>query len=281
MRSGFESQVLWCVMAVCLAGLLSGCATSGETEAIQQNLSILNERQTAIESRLQGAEGASQKSGDLYARLEEIQNRMRLLNGRVEELEHKIDQLQRAQASAAPVPGQQPAAPQQGPVILEESPPPAQPGKPQAPGATAAPPPEAAVRPPAAPQPAAESRNAEQVDFDRANQLMQQKKYDTAAKEFQGFVAKYPRSDLNESALYNVGECYYSEKRYEDAIKSYQQMMDKYPKGSRVANALLKQAMGWQSMGEATMARIIYTRLVEKYPGTAQAKAAEKKLQQM
>jgi len=29
------------------------------------------------------------------------------------------------------------------------------------------------------------------------------------------------------------------------------------------------------------MARIIYTRLVEKFPGTAQAQAAEKKLQQM
>ena len=96
-----------------------------------------------------------------------------------------------------------------------------------------------------------------------------------------GSSPSFQSPSLDESALYDIGECYYSEKRYEDAIKAYQQVMDKYPKGGKTASALLKQAMGWQQMGETTMARIIYTRLVEKYPGTSQAQAAEKKLQQM
>ena len=134
----------------------------------------------------------------------------------------------------------------------------------------------------AAPQAAVpQNRSAEQAEFDTGVQLLQQKKYEAARKEFQGFVSKFPKSDLDESALYNIGECYFSEKRYEDAIKAYQQGIDKYPKGGKTASALLKQGMGWQQMGEATMARIIYTRLVEKYPGTAQAQAADKKLKQM
>jgi tol-pal system protein YbgF len=85
---------------------------------------------------------------------------------------------------------------------------------------------------------------------------MQEKKYEAARKQFQGFVSKFPKSDLEESALYEIGECYYSEKHYEDAIKAYQLVVDKYPKGSKTAGALLKQGMGWEQMGEATMARI-------------------------
>ena len=113
---------------VLFAGLLAGCASTSETTTLQQNLSILNERQAAIETRLQSTEGASQKGGDLYARIEELQTRMRNLNGRIEELEHKLDLLQRAQASAAQAP--QPAPPSPGAVVIEEAQPP-QPARPQ------------------------------------------------------------------------------------------------------------------------------------------------------
>ena len=100
-------------------------------------------------------------------------------------------------------------------------------------------------------------------------------------KNFEGFVSKFPKSGLEESALYDIGECYFLEKHYEEAIKAYQQVVDKYPKGGKTAAALLRQGMGWRQKGETTMARIIYTRLVEKFAGAAQAKTAEKKLQQM
>jgi tol-pal system protein YbgF len=279
MSGGTKSRLMLCVVAVCLSGLLAGCATTSETETIQQNLSILNERQAALEARVQNTEGASQRGGDLYARLEEMQNRMRVLNGRLEELEHKLEQIQRAQAAAAQGPAQQTSAPSPGPVVMEEAPPP---GRPQPQTVEPPAPPEAGARPGVPAQASVpQGKGAEQTDYDRASQLLQQKKYEAARKEFQGFVSKFPKSDLDESALYNIGECYYLEKRHEDAIKAYQVVIDKYPKGSKAPSALLKQGMGWQQMGEATMARIIYTRLVEKYPGTAPAQAAEKKLQQM
>ncbi len=273
----------YCVV-VFFAGLLAGCASTSETTTIQENLSILNQRQAAIEARLQSTEGTSRKSGDLYARMEELQTQMRSLNGRIEQLEHKLDQLQRAQASAAQAPAPQPSMPPSGTVVMEEAPPASQPSRPQPQAAVPSAPPRCrgfsrTGAPP--PSPAAQSKSAEQSEFDRGVHLMQQKKYEAARKEFQGFVSKFPKSDLEESALYYIGECYFLEKHYEDAIKAYQQVVDKYPKGGKTASALLKQGMGWQQMGETTMARIIYTRLVEKYPGTAQAQAAEKKLQQM
>jgi tol-pal system protein YbgF len=282
MQSAIETILLRFCTVVFLAGLLAGCATTSETTTIQENLSILNQRQAALEARVQSAEGSSKRGGDMYARMEELQTQMRTLNGRIEQLEHKLDMLQRAQASAAQVPAPQTST-SPSVVVEEQTPPPSQP-QPQPRTAPTPAPPAAEISPRTGappPSPAAQSKNAEQVEFDRGAQLMHQKKYEAARKEFQGFVSKYPKSNLEESALYNIGECYYLENHYEDAIKAYQQVVDRYPQGAQTASALLKEAMGWQQMGETTMARIIYTRLVEKYPGTAQAQAAEKKLQQM
>ncbi len=272
MLSGIENRLLGYCVVVFFAGLLAGCASTSETTTIQENLSILNQRQAADEARLQSAEGASRRSGDLFARMEELQSQMRALNGRIEQLEHKLDQLQRTEASAAQAPAPQPSMPPSGTVVMEGAPP----FRPQ---------PQAAETSPRtgvpSPSPEALGKNAEHSEFDRGVNLMQQKKYEAARREFQGFVSKFPQSGLEESALYYVGECYFLEKHYEEAIKAYQQVVDKYPKGGKTAAALLDQGMGWQQMGETTMARIIYTRLVEKFPGTAQAQAAQKKLQQL
>ena len=270
MPCGIEKILLRYCVVVFFAQLLVGCASTSETTTIQENLSILNQRQSAIEARIQSSEGAARKSGDLYARMEELQTQMRVLNGKIEQLEHKIDQVQRTQASAAQAP--EPSMPPSGTVVMEEPPPSSHALRPQQQAAVTSGPPEVEI-----PQ----GKNAEQADFDRGFHLMQEKKYEAARKEFQGFVSKFPKSGLEESALYYIGECYFSEKHYEDAIKAYQQVVDKYLKGGKTAGALLKQAMGWQQMGETTMARIIYTRLVEKYPGTAQAQVAQKKLQQL
>jgi tol-pal system protein YbgF len=284
MPGGIENRLLRYCVVVVFAALLAGCASTSETTTIQENLSILNQRQAAIEARLQSTEGASRRSGDLYARMEELQTQMRALNGRIEQLEHKLDQLQRTQASAAQAPAQEPSMPPSGTVVMEEAPPSSHPPRPQAQAAVQSAPSAVEISPRTgvlSPSPNAQGKNAEQPEFDRGVHLMQQKKYEAARKEFQEFVSKFPKSGLEESALYYIGECYFLEKHYEEAIKAYQQVVDKYPKGGKTAGALLKQGMGWQQMGETTMARIIYTRLVEKFPGTTQAQAAEKKLKQM
>jgi len=283
MQGEIETRWLRYCVVIFFGALLAGCASTSETTTIQENLSILNQRQAALEARVQNAEGTSQRSGNLYTRMEDLQTQMRTLNGKIEQLEHKVEQLQRAQASSAPGQAPQALIPPSGTMVPEETPPSAQPYRPQPQNAlplvapVATPPGTAAQPPPAAVQ----VKSAEQAEFEKGTHLMQEKKYEAARKQFQGFVSKYPKSDLEESALFEIGECYYLEKHYEDAIKAYQLVVDKYPKGTKTAGALLKQGMGWEQMGEVTMARILYTRLVEKYPGTAQAQAAEKRLQQM
>lgn len=270
-------RIGWGIVIVCIVastGLLSGCASTQETSTLQQSVAMLHERQNNLERRLEGAEGLSQKGGELYSRVEELQMRVGKLNGKIEELEHKIDQLQRTPPPAAPaVPAPAEPSPLSAGNAIRES---AQPSSPQAQAVIPAPPRNAPTAPPEA-APAAQDRAA----FDRASQFQQQGKYDAARREFQAFLSRYPKSELAEDALLNIGDGYFSEKHYQDAIESYQQVIDKYPRGGKVPSALLKQGTAFQQIGDSTAARIIYERLVEKFPGTTEAQAAEKKLKQL
>ncbi|MGC9195071.1 MAG: tol-pal system protein YbgF [Syntrophobacteraceae bacterium] len=290
MRGAIKGRLLWYCVMVVLAGFLAGCASTSETSTLQENLSILNQRESALEKRVQSQEGASRRGGDLYSQMQDLQAQMRSLNGRIDEVQHKIDMLQQNQAPAAQSPESQQTLglPPSGTVVMPGAPapgyqppaqtphfvrPPASVGP--APGAQAvAPSPESRARPSSD-----SGKSAEQVEFDRGMQLMQQKNYEGAKKVFQSFLSKYPKSGLRENALYNIGECCFGQRHYEDAIKAFQSVVDKYPKGGKTASALLREGMGWQGIGENTMARIIYTRLVKDYPGTVQARAAQKKLQ--
>ena len=188
---------------------------------------MLHERQSNLERRLEGTEGLSQKSGELYSRIEELQLRVGKLNGKIEELEHKIDQLQRTPPPAVAPALSEPVVPPAGNAVQESAPP--------APQASVVQPPVISVpprnTPPAPPETAPGA--ADRAAFERASQLQQQGKFEAARKEFQVFLSRYPKSDLADDALLGIGECYSSEKRYQDAIESYQQVMDKSPRGSK------------------------------------------------
>lgn len=275
---------------ITLATVLAGCASTQETSTIQQSVSMLYDRQMALERRLESTEGKARSGGDLYARLEEVQMRIGSLNGRIEELEHKLDLLQKMSPQASSTPASPPVAvaPQAGNTAMEAHPQAQVPARPQpmttgpASAAVQRPPQAApAAPPPPASAPPAAAESPDKVAFDRASQLFQQGKFEPARKEFQNIATRYPKSEYADNALFNVGECYLSEKRYQDAIETYQQVMDKYPRGDKAPQALLKQGTAFQQIGDATAAKIIFERLVEKYPGTPAAQAAEKKLKQM
>ena len=266
-KSGFRTVLL--VLAVLC--LHSACASTSihEMNAIQQNISMLHELVQALERRVEGVDGQSQKKADLYSRLEELQVKVGALNGRIEEQNHKIEQLTRNAAAQPP-----PSVPS---ATTLTSPPPA-----STPSSTQVPP--TAAKPASEPQPSItipEKVDQEKAQFDRASQAFQKGQFDTARREYQSFLTKYPKSPLADGALYSIGECYFSEKRYQDAVEFYQQVVERYPKGSKVPQALLKQGTAFQQMGDATAARILYERLVEKYPDTPQAQAAQKKLKQL
>jgi tol-pal system protein YbgF len=103
-------------------------------------------------------------------------------------------------------------------------------------------------------------------DFDKARQL------------FQRVIKDFPKSKNVDNAQFWIGESYYREKWFERAILEYQAVIEKYPKGNKVPAAMLKQGMALQQIGEKPSARLIFEELINKYPKVSEAAIAKKKL---
>ena len=103
---------------------------------------------------------------------------------------------------------------------------------------------------------------------------------DKARQLFQKLIKAFPKSKNADNAQFWIGESYYREKWYERAILEYQTVIEKYPNGNKVPAAMLKQGMALQQIGEKPSARLILEELVKKYPKSSEAAVAGRKLKE-
>jgi tol-pal system protein YbgF len=281
------------IIAIGLALLLVGCATQGD-------LNSVNSRLSSVESRLAGLDAASrdtheqlegyrssrtdqdqelrQQAAQLYATLEQIREENRVLNGRIEEIEHTIQ----AAGPAGPVTesGSRDQLAALGARVTQNSerirrmeqflnleapkeadtPAPPSAGKPS--------------QPPAGKP----SQPSEEEIYLAAKEAFDQKDYPGARQGFEAFLSAYPKSDNADNAQFWIGETYYRENWYEKAILEYQKVIETYPKGNKVQAALLKQGLSFFNIGDKANARLVLKELISKYPGSREAELAENKL---
>lgn len=102
--------------------------------------------------------------------------------------------------------------------------------------------------------------------------------FNTARESFQKLLKEFPKSDNADNAQFWIGEIYYREKWYEKAILEYQKVIEKYPKGNKVTASLLKQGFAFFNLGDKSNARLILSELIKKYPKSNEAKIAQRKL---
>ena len=114
--------------------------------------------------------------------------------------------------------------------------------------------------------------------YTSAVQTYEKGNYSAAREKFQEMLAKYPGSDKADNCQFWIGECYYQEKWYEKAILEYQKVIEKYPKGNKVQASLLKQGLSFYNIGDKQNATLVLNELIHKYPKSNEAKVASKKL---
>jgi tol-pal system protein YbgF len=102
--------------------------------------------------------------------------------------------------------------------------------------------------------------------------------YSAAREKFQEMMTKYPESDKADNCQFWIAECFYQEKWYEKAILEYQKVIEKYPKGNKVQASLLKQGLSFYNIGDKQNATLVLNELIQKYPKSNEAKVASKKL---
>lgn len=264
-----------------------------------QRLSLA-ERVDRLEQQQQP--GQSGGAVDLVNQISSLQQQVQMLQGKVEELQHALDQASqrnrdqyvdldsrlgriegRAPGSAAPASGAAAAAASQQPPDIElgspstlSAPEPA--GTPPVAGDLteadrAAMPPDAAAAPAMAGDPAEES-----AAYGEAFQALKDGRYAESARRFQAFIDRYPNGTLTGNAYYWLGESYYVTQNYEIAEQSFQTLLQRYPDSQKAADALLKTGYAQYELKQWERAEATLNQVMQQYPDTTVARLAEGRL---
>lgn len=274
------------ILIACLTVFwLSGCAIQQDIASLQERMITaerqnqeLQRRNAALEKQIQDEVtvlGQSSQTSEKQLRtqyasvnvsMETLQQELRLLTGRIEEIEYLLNR-KLADSEAAGQKRQERldeigaavAETDQRLVVLERylsldaKAAPAKPG-----GSTAAAPVQSLYK---------TAKGAyDKGDWAKARQLFTQ------------LIQEQPNSDNADNAQFWIGETYYNEKWYEKAILEYQTVIEKYPKGNKVPAAMLKQGLAFLKLDDQSNARLVLKRLTQKYPKTNEASIASAKL---
>lgn len=209
-------------------------------------------------------DGGDAVSSDVAARMQvqitQMQDQVRTMNGRVEEVQHRIMVLEQrldrmsedlevrllaiedTLARGAPA-----VAPQSEEVPADA-------------GAA-----EAAVAPAVLPE-LPEGSPREQYDF--AYSLLKKHQWIEGRAALEAFLEKNPDHELSDNAAYWLGETYYINKQYKDAAKAFLDGYKNYPKADKAPDNLLKLAKSLAALGQPDKACTTYAKLLEDYPNS-------------
>ncbi len=224
------------------------------------------ERITRLE-RLAGSQGLA----EIIARMDELQQELQRLHGKLEVQTHELQQLRESQRSANQDFDQRllklgnPAASATPEVSLDTS-------EPQAdPPSVAGTPDTAAVADPA----------QEPAIYQQAFTLLKEARYEKAITAFQDYLARYPAGANADNAQYWLGEAYYVTRQFKEALQAFQILVDKSPASPKRPDAMLKTGFVHYELGKWDAARKSLNNVIQTYPNTAVAKLADNRLQRM
>ncbi|HTX24292.1 MAG TPA: tol-pal system protein YbgF [Steroidobacteraceae bacterium] len=228
---------------------LAGCATTPEEDPIlQDKLNNLDSRTDRIERVI-----SNQSLLNMAQSIDALQDQVRVLQGRIDELENENDALRKQQlAFYADLDHR---ISQMG-----------------AGGASGA---------PAASSPSAIAPGTEQSAYMQALDLLKNGKYPEAASALQQFLATYPKSALADNAQYWIGESYYGARDYAKAAGAFQAVLDQWPNSSKAPDALLKLGYTQFEMKQYDKARATLNDVTHRFPGTSAARLATDQLRML
>jgi len=233
------------------------------------------------EQRLDRLERRVSLITELTLEVEGLKRENRRLQGRVEEQQHAIDNLQRKQRelyldlderltslqSGVPLDARLPAttgtdAEQPVAPVADVKP------------APAAPP--VSMVPPGDPA-------REEAAYAAAYDLLrpEQRRYQEAIQAFELFIQQYPNGKYTDNARYWLGEANYVTQNNEAALTAFQQLLQQYPQSPKAPGALLKIGYIQDATGDKAAASASLQRVINDYPTSSAAGMAKKRLTNM
>lgn len=272
-----KKLAIYYIVLMCLIGVW-GCATQTDVNTIDNRLSEMElrdaerrQQRQALKSEVEIRNQELRKqSASLRAVLDGMNEQISVLSGRLEEMEHSIQQQQRraeeleekredklSRLEQRMDQNSEQIRNMEQYLNLEST---------KRPAAMAA------------PGIAAKKPLSEEEIYRSAKQAFDQGDSEAARQGFEEFIKRYPKSQNADNAQFWIGEIYYREKWYEKAILEYQNVIEKYPQGNKVPAALLKQGLAFSNIGDKANAKLILEELTRKYPRSNEAKVAAETL---
>lgn len=227
---------------------------SRQMERLRRDLNDLQRYVYREQKSTKGESGAGQASPAVSARMQlqlnQIQEQVRSMNGRVEEVQHRISVLEtRLQRMAEDLE-----------IRLQEM------EDRIAGGAGAGPASKPAAGPAAADVLAALPANANaRAQYDFAFDLLKKRDYDAATVAFQAFLDRNGKDPLAGNALYWLGETRYVQKQYGEAAKIFLDGYKRFPNGSKAPDNLLKLGMSLAALNKPKDACKTFARMLSEF----------------
>lgn len=117
--------------------------------------------------------------------------------------------------------------------------------------------------------------------YQTAFKLLQQAKYDQAAKSFKEFLVDYPNSAFADNAQYWLSESHYIMQQYDLAIHAYQSLLNTYPDSKKAPHSLLKIGLSYAELGNIADAKKILNKVITQFPETTIARLANDRLKKI
>lgn len=239
------------ILLLCIACLASACASSGDLAQAQRKVNY-------AEQRIGQLEDIRPVVANQNAEIDQLKSRIGALEGRLDELNRKLDMSRQSSAPAQPVipeDGIRVQPPNRADKYSEEAPSSAEEEMKKPSGSTA-------------------SGDSAQALYDKALQSFNSNNYPAALASWTEFIQKYKNHPLAPNALFWQGECHYQQRDYPKAILSYQEVIGKYPKSAKYPTALLKQGISFVIIGKKDAGKLVLNDVIKKFPNSPEAKRA-------
>jgi len=103
-------------------------------------------------------------------------------------------------------------------------------------------------------------------DYNRAFGLIKQRKYAQAESEFKAFIARYPKNALDGNAQYWLGETYFARALYKKAADAFLRGYTRYRSSAKAPDSLLKLGITLARLGQKEAACSAFDEMRIEFP---------------
>ena len=118
--------------------------------------------------------------------------------------------------------------------------------------------------------------------YNEANADYMMGQYGLAIKGFEAFLSYYPKNDLADDAMFEIGQSYFNDNKFSEAAAAFTRVISDYPGGNSVPNAYYKRGLSLEHIpGQMDAAKQSYQAVVEKFADSQAASLAKQALDRL